>query len=109
MKNKLGGKIMKEIVGLRAKSFSYLIDDGNEHKKAKGRGTKMCVIKKKLKFKDYKNCFKATQLENKINQLEQNKVNTESLRENHNESINSNKLILKTELRFQSEKHNAFI
>ena len=33
-KNELGGKIMKEFVGLRAKTWSYLMDDGNEHKKA---------------------------------------------------------------------------
>ena len=45
MKDKLGRKIMTNFVGLRAKSFSYLIDDNSEDKKAKG--TKMCVIKKK--------------------------------------------------------------
>ena len=45
MKDKLGRKIMTNFVGLRAKSFSYLIDDSSEDKKAKG--TKMCVIKKK--------------------------------------------------------------
>ena len=32
--------------------------------------TKMCVIKRKLKFEDYKNCLEATQLENKVNQSE---------------------------------------
>ena len=30
------------------------------------RDTKKCVIKRKLKFKEYKNCLEATQLENKI-------------------------------------------
>ena len=34
-KDDLGGKIMKKIVGLRAKIYSYLIDDGSEDKKAK--------------------------------------------------------------------------
>ena len=53
-KNELGGKIMKEFVGLRAKTWSYLMDDGNEHKKAKG--TKKCLIKQGLKFKNYKDC-----------------------------------------------------
>ena len=48
MKDELGGKIMKEYVSLRAKTYSYLIDDGSEDKKAKG--TKKCVIKRKLKF-----------------------------------------------------------
>ena len=33
MKVELGGKIMKEFVGLRAKACSYLIDDGSEDKK----------------------------------------------------------------------------
>ena len=45
MKDKLGRKIMAKFVGLRAKSFSYLIEGSSEDKKAKG--TKMCVIKKK--------------------------------------------------------------
>ena len=63
MGDELGGKIMTEFVGLRAKTYSYLIDDGSEDKKAKG--TK-CVMKRKLKFEDYKNRFEATQL-NKIN------------------------------------------
>ena len=33
---------------LRAKTYSYLIDDESEDKKAKD--TEMCVIKRKLKF-----------------------------------------------------------
>ena len=35
MKDKLGGEIMKEFAGLRAKTYSYLRDDGSEDKKAK--------------------------------------------------------------------------
>ena len=35
MKDELGGKIMTKFVGLRAKTYSHLIDDGNEDKKAK--------------------------------------------------------------------------
>ena len=34
---------------------------------------KVC-LKRKLKFKDYKNCFEATQLENQINHLEKNEI-----------------------------------
>ena len=45
MKDELGGKLMTKFVGLRKKSYSYLIDDGREDKKAKG--TKKCVIKRK--------------------------------------------------------------
>ena len=47
-KDELGGKNMTEFVALRAKAYSYLDDDGNEHKKSKG--TKKCVIKQKLMF-----------------------------------------------------------
>ena len=45
MKDELGRKIVIKFVGLRAKTYSYLIDDGSEDKKAKG--TKKCVKKKK--------------------------------------------------------------
>ena len=41
---------MKEFVGLRAKTYSYLIDDGSEDKKVKG--TK--IMSKNFKFENYK-------------------------------------------------------
>ena len=52
MKDEVGGKIMTEFVALRLKTYSYLMDDGESDKKAKG--TKKCDIKRKLKFNDYK-------------------------------------------------------
>ena len=52
MKDELFGKIMIKFVVLRAKTYNYLIDDGSEDKKAKSR--KKCVIKRKLKFENYK-------------------------------------------------------
>ena len=55
MKDELGGKIITEFVTLRPKTYSYLTDDGKEDKKAKG--TKKCVIKRMIKFDDYKNCL----------------------------------------------------
>ena len=55
MKDELGGKIITEFVTLRPKTYSYLTDDGKEDKKAKG--TKKCVIKKMIKFNDYKKCL----------------------------------------------------
>ena len=51
-KDELGGKIITEFVALRAKAYAYLIEDGSEHKKAKG--TKKCVIKRELMFENYK-------------------------------------------------------
>ena len=55
MKDELGGKIIMEFVTLGPKTYSYLTDDGKEDKKAKG--TKKCVIKRMIKFNDYKNCL----------------------------------------------------
>ena len=70
IKDNLGGKLLKEFIGLRAKTFSYLTDDNSEEKKVKG--TKKCAIKRTLEFKEYKNCLEATQLENQINHPEKN-------------------------------------
>ena len=55
MKDELGGKIITEFVTVRPKTYSYLTDDCKEDKKAKG--TKKCVIKRMIKFNDYKNCL----------------------------------------------------
>ena len=52
MKDELGGKIITEFVTLRDKTYSFLTDDGKEDRKAKG--TKKWVIKKVIKFNDYK-------------------------------------------------------
>ena len=71
MKNELGGQIMKEFAGLREKTYSYLKENSNENKKANGK--KKCVIKRKLKFQDYKNCLKAAQIKRKINYLRKNR------------------------------------
>ena len=76
MKDELGGKIITEFVTLRPKTFSYLTDDGKGYKKAKG--TKNCVIKKMIKFKDYKKCL----------------LNDE--------------VILKSQQRFISKKHDVY-
>ena len=55
MKDELGCKIITEFVRLRPKTYSYLTDDGKEDKKAKR--TKTCIIKRMIKFNDYKNCL----------------------------------------------------
>ena len=67
---------MTKSVGLRGKTCSYLIDDSSENKIAKG--TKTCVIKRKIKFENYANCLEATQLENQINYLEKNEISIDS-------------------------------
>ena len=69
---------MKESVGSRAKIYSYLKENNDEDKKAKD--TKKCVIKRKLKFEDYKNCLEAAQFENKIIHLEKDIITVDSLK-----------------------------
>ena len=48
-KDKLGGKIIIEVVAIRPKT--YLTDDDIEHKKAKGN--KKCLIKREIMFENY--------------------------------------------------------
>ena len=50
-KDDLGGKIMTEFCALRAKAYPYKLDDDTEMKKAKG--TKKCILKKEITFKNY--------------------------------------------------------
>ena len=76
MKDELGGKIITEFVTLRPKTYSFLTDDGKEDKKAKG--TKKCIIKKMIKFNDYKKC------------------------------LLNGKIILKSQQRFISNKHDVY-
>ena len=63
----------------------------------------LCNKKKTSKFQSYKNCLEAAQIENKINHLEKNKINVDSLKE----FVKNNKVILKTQQRFKNEKHNV--
>ena len=55
-----------------------MIDDSSEDKN--GKYTKKCAIKKKVKFENYKNCLETTQLDNKIDQQEKNKIGIDSLK-----------------------------
>ena len=84
MKDDLVGKNMTKFVGLKVKIYSYLIDYGSENKKAKG--TKNCVIKRKLKFENYKNYLQANELANKINYLESNKTDIYTIKKVLNNS-----------------------
>ena len=76
MKDELGGKVITEFVALRPKTYSYLTDDCKENKKAKG--TKKCVIKRMIKFDDYKKC------------------------------LLNNEIVLKSQKRFKSKGHNVY-
>ena len=55
MKDELGGKIMTEFVALGPKLYAYKKLDGTEEKRCKG--IKRCVVKKGIKFDDYKKCL----------------------------------------------------
>ena len=76
MKDELGGKIITEFVTLRSKTYSFLTDDGKEDKKVKA--TKKCIIKKMIRFNNYKKCL----------------LNDE--------------VILKSQQRFISKKHDVY-
>ena len=52
---------MIKFVGLRAKTYYYLIEDGSENKK-KTKDTKTCVIKTNLNLKIIKTVQKETNL-----------------------------------------------
>ena len=67
---------MTEFAGLRPKTYSYLMDDGGSDKKAKG--TKKCVLKRRLRFNHYKDC------------------------------LLNNEIILKSQQRFKSERHDVY-
>ena len=76
MKDELGGEIITEFITLRPKTYSYLTDNDKIDKKAKG--TKKCVIKKMIKFDDYK------------------------------KRLLNDKVILKSQQRFISNKHDVY-
>ena len=78
MKDELGGQIMKKLVGLRPKTYSYLKDSNYKGKKTKD--TKICAAKK-LKYQDYNNYLKVSQILNKVNYLEKKGINVDILKE----------------------------
>ena len=76
---------MNEFVGVR--TYSYIIN---------------IQLFKKLKFQDYKNCLEKVQIENEINNLEKNKTDVDSLKQDQKEFIKNDKVMLKTQQRFRS-------
>ena len=86
---------MIEFVAFRPKTYSYLMDDGSEHKRVKG--TKKCTIKTEIKFKTYKDCL----FKNKIILKSQQRFKIEA----HNvytEHINKIPLISNDDKRLQT-------
>ena len=77
MKDEVGERVMTESLALIPKTYFYLMDDCNTTIK-KAKGAKSCVIKRLLKFNDYKNC------------------------------LLNNEVILKSQQRFNSEAHNVY-
>ena len=84
-KDELGGKIIIEFYSPRAKTYAYLIDcyDGDDYDKnkiinKKAKGTNKCIIKCRIRFKDYK------------------------------DSVFENKTILRSQLRFKSDHHIVY-
>ena len=75
-KDELKGKIMTEFIALRVKTYAYLLNDDSEHKKAKG--TKKCIIKRELTFKNYK------------------------------DSLFNNEVIITSQQRFRSDRHKVY-
>ena len=59
-KDELGGKVMIEFCALKPKTYAYLIDDESEKKKPKG--TKRCIKKRRLMFKNTKVACLITQI-----------------------------------------------
>jgi hypothetical protein len=54
-KDEAAGNLIDEFVGLRAKSYSYKMFEGDEHKKCKG--IKRNVLETKITHDDYKKCL----------------------------------------------------
>ena len=60
-KDKIGGKIITEVVALRANTYPYWMDgyydddyEKNKITNKKAKGTKKCIIKRRLMFENYK-------------------------------------------------------
>ena len=76
---------------MRSKTYIWLSTDDDDCGNKEAKGTKKCVMKRKLN--DYKSCLEENQLEKEINYLEINKITVDSLRENNKEFIQNNRSI----------------
>ena len=84
---------MTVFVALKPKTYSYLMNDGFSDKKAKG--TKKCVIKRRLKFNDFKDCLLNNEIilkpkqrfKSKIHDLYTEKINKIALSSNDDKRL----------------------
>ena len=95
MRDKLREKIMAEFVAVSSKTFSYLIEDGNSDKNQIEQ--KLCVIKRILRFNDYKNCLTNKKIMLKSQQRLKSKPNNV-----YTEGINKNALSSNNDKRLQT-------
>ena len=75
-------------------------------KRPRQKRKKSVSNKKLLKLQNYQNGLEETQLQNKINHLEKNKIDI--FKKDHKGFIRNNELILKTQQRFKGKWHNVF-
>lgn len=95
-KDEAGGRQIIEFVGLRAKLYSYRMDDLKEEKKCKG--ITKAIMKKSITFKDYKNCIFEKQ-----NQMRNMKIIRSELRDIYTENVNKVALSYKDDKRIITE------
>ena len=74
----------------------------------KQKRQKNSVIKRKRTFQNYKICSKPSQIINKVKYLEKKEINVDCLKEGQRKFVEKTKLVLKTQQRFKSKRHNVF-
>ena len=115
MKHELGGKIITEFVTLRPKLIRTLLMMVKKIKKAKG--TKKCIIKRMIKFDDYKNCLlkdkillKSQQrLISKKHDVYAEDINKVALSNDDDKRIVSSDKITSYPYRYKGKKHINYI
>ena len=100
-KDEIGGKIMTKFVVLRAKTYSFLIDEytdddyeKNKIVNKKAKGTKKCVIKKER--------------ERERERAREREREREILFNNYLDSLFKNKVLYRSQQRFRSDHHKVY-
>ena len=109
-KDEAGGKIIIEFVGLRAKLYSFMTDEGMEVKKCKG--IKKTVVRDTLTIDHYRNT-----LHNKVSQMKRMNVIRSRKHNVYTETINKmalsheddKRIILEDDVHTHVNNNNNFI